>query len=133
MRILILFLLVSCDSSETPMPDDHCDTADQMACGEASGGTTVALLCMPNGTWSYVTNCNSCDHVSGCKSEVICNGINVANEGLHCDVQGVGACDVNNNRHLLKCETDNTWTLLFDCTTTGMVCGKGPDGNLTCI
>ncbi|HZS40186.1 MAG TPA: hypothetical protein VFF06_25320 [Polyangia bacterium] len=131
---LALLSWASCD--EPPMPGEGCDVADQMLCGK-QGGTNVALLCTPRAAgpnqWTYVTNCNTCDHVLNCKTELICNGTNVANSGLHCDVQGVGACDVNNNAHLLKCETDSQWTVFNDCSTQGKVCGKLPDGNLGCI
>jgi hypothetical protein len=131
---LLVIAGVACDGP--PQPGDGCPTPDQMVCGKASGGTSVAMLCVAHvagpAQWTYVTNCASCDHVLNCKTELICNGTNVANEGLHCDVQGVGACDVNRNTHLLKCDTTNTWTMAFDCSTVGKVCGKVPDGNLSC-
>jgi hypothetical protein len=129
-----LALVVAC-GDKTTMPGDACPTADNMLCGKSSG-TSVAMLCTSHATgpatWSYVTNCGTCDHVTGCQTELICNGVNVANEGLHCDVQNVGACSVNNNAHLLKCDATNTWTLAFDCSTQGKVCGFVSSGNLSC-
>jgi hypothetical protein len=55
----------------------------------------------------------------------------VANEGLRCEVEGVGACSIANNAHLLKCES-GIWTRIFDCSTTGMTCGFVPSGSLSC-
>ena len=132
--LLLCLLWLGCD--EPPTPGQGCDVADQMICGK-SGGTSAALVCTPSvasgaNQWTYVTNCGACDHVLNCKTELICNGVNVANPDLHCDVQGVGACDVNNNAHLLKCETDNIWTLSVDCSTQGKVCGLLGGGNIGC-
>ena len=75
--VLSWLLAVGCD--QPPMPGQGCPVADQMICGQASGGTQVALLCTPqiaSGTnqWTFVTNCNTCDHVLNCKTELVCNG-----------------------------------------------------------
>ena len=138
MRWLLLLVLVGCDAPED-MPGGACSTADQMVCGKASGGSTVALVCTPGvaagPTWSYVTNCDQCDHVVDCKTEVECNGTNIANEGLHCDVQNSAACGVTNTFHVLVCDSTNTWTTVTDCSNMGMTCGKvpGTSNHIGCI
>ncbi len=113
-----------------PAIGKRCDNVGYLACDGC--GSDRGFYCSPS-AWEPFA-CPACDHITGVKTALQCNGLEVANENLACDVPGAAACANGTPTHNLTCDgATHTWKLFQDCGAKSMICGHVNATTLGCV